>query len=536
MKQKYGIPLILAGTIVLQCLVLLFFGNIKEGLFVDEIYSYALANSFDADKICNATELWNNWIDKADYNELISVQEGEEFAYATVYQNNASDCHPPLYYWILHTISSFFPNVFSKWFGIGLNMAFFVGAVLLLFHIGDELFHSKKMALALVWFYGFSSMAVNTTVYIRMYMMLTFFAVWFLLLQLRMWREGVTKKRLIGLFFCVFLGVFTHYYFAIMAFWGMLFWLCRCIKKKEYRTGLFSGGAALAAILLLFVTYPFVFSHVLGSETNNVGNEIVNNFFNVSLWFDMTKLMLGVIFSSLGAYPVLIVLILVGFLIWLLVYCKKPKIHPSDSPKELKWMLVWNGAVLICTFLSITFIGGQYVYMRYFLFLMPQLFLILIMMLKLIFESLKLNDTKLLVFLCLLSLWNGYFLCSNQDCVYLYNERAEIADFIEENASHCYGIMVVRDHESNPVAESFQVLLSLKGVYMGTSEEITENKVMNEIFETERSCVVMINTDVNWSNGYDANEVLEELFQTSPYTTCFYIDEVGDVEIYYVIK
>ena len=48
-KEKNNVSkivwVILTVSIILQCLVLVYWGNIKEGFHIDEIYSYELANN-----------------------------------------------------------------------------------------------------------------------------------------------------------------------------------------------------------------------------------------------------------------------------------------------------------------------------------------------------------------------------------------------------------------------------------------------------------------------------------------------------------
>ena len=60
------------------------------------------------------------------FMDYFTVQRGHEFDYATVWKNQSEDVHPPLYYVFVHTISSFFPGSFSKWFGLAVNILFYI--------------------------------------------------------------------------------------------------------------------------------------------------------------------------------------------------------------------------------------------------------------------------------------------------------------------------------------------------------------------------------------------------------------------------
>ena len=56
------------------------------------------------------------------YDDYMKVQNGQRFDYVNVWRNQTNDVHPPLYYALIHTICSVFPNKFSKWFAAGINV------------------------------------------------------------------------------------------------------------------------------------------------------------------------------------------------------------------------------------------------------------------------------------------------------------------------------------------------------------------------------------------------------------------------------
>ena len=64
------------------------------------------------------------WMTHDDYYDEFIVMPGEGFRYGLVKQIQSWDVHPPVYYWVLHTVSSLFQGTFSKWTGLGINLAF----------------------------------------------------------------------------------------------------------------------------------------------------------------------------------------------------------------------------------------------------------------------------------------------------------------------------------------------------------------------------------------------------------------------------
>ncbi|NLM16869.1 MAG: hypothetical protein GX221_04060 [Candidatus Riflebacteria bacterium] len=127
----------------LQLALLLFYMYNKASYTPDEILSYGLSNSTKSLflyphpwKRNQKSTNFNDWIPGRTIEEYVTVQENERFSYKNTWQNQEQDTHPPLYYLILHTICSFFPETFSKWQGFSINILCFVLTQILLFTIG----------------------------------------------------------------------------------------------------------------------------------------------------------------------------------------------------------------------------------------------------------------------------------------------------------------------------------------------------------------------------------------------------------------
>lgn len=95
----------------------------KENYHVDEIYSYGLANNTTGDQITfeDGIKYGRKELSHIDY---MSVSESERFNYANVWENQANDVHPPLYYALLHTLCSIFPGSIRIWYAGTINIVF----------------------------------------------------------------------------------------------------------------------------------------------------------------------------------------------------------------------------------------------------------------------------------------------------------------------------------------------------------------------------------------------------------------------------
>lgn len=125
----------------------------KEGFFADELYSYGLSNSdyapflswyYNGERAYSGTSAEHIY-SREDFMSYVAVQEGQRFDYASVYYNQTQDVHPPVFYFLLHTVCSLFPGSFTKWTGLGLNFALFGGTIAALYALGMEILKGRTV-------------------------------------------------------------------------------------------------------------------------------------------------------------------------------------------------------------------------------------------------------------------------------------------------------------------------------------------------------------------------------------------------------
>lgn len=279
-KTKSKIPyLFLFLMIVFQ---LLWTGYIfverKDGCHSDEIWSYGLANSYyqpfvyqrpgvhiddiTPEVVINA----DTWITGETFRNYITVQEGQRFAYGSVYSNQTLDHHPPLFYMLLHTVCSFFPNQFSFWFGFSLNCVFLILTSIFLFGIGRELTHSDWAALLIPLFYGGTVGASDTFIFVRQYSLLTALCVMFAYFNVKLLSDFNLKKRLVPVLLAAMGAFLTHYYGIV--FVGT-FTACMCIYmliKGKIKKMFAYGFSMLGTLGLYFAVYPASLKQMLGRD------------------------------------------------------------------------------------------------------------------------------------------------------------------------------------------------------------------------------------------------------------------------------
>ena len=208
--------IIVCLIILLVAIITVSFGNRKVDYYIDELWTYGLANNIDSTQ--PNIEFGREYSGMGPYETFMEVQSGEGFNYVNVWKNQANDVHPPLYYVFIHTICSIFSNSFSKWYGIALNLFWMIGISILLYMLSKEITGSVQASAGIVLAYETSVIFMNTLLFIRMYAQVTFFVIAFACLFKKYWNKTLDKKFFGWFAAIVVLGMMTHYYFLIIAF------------------------------------------------------------------------------------------------------------------------------------------------------------------------------------------------------------------------------------------------------------------------------------------------------------------------------
>nr|WP_316618626.1 glycosyltransferase family 39 protein [uncultured Ruminococcus sp.] len=251
----------LAAIIVVSLCISAFYLNTKQGYHEDELLTYNLANSSKQLNI-------GGWNTPEDMNEYLAVYPEHRFDYAQVVQNQIIDAsHPPFYYALVHTVCSFFPEVFSKWLAFVINLAMMAGALIMLFKIGKRVTDNNLYALIAVGGYALSIACITTTIYLRMYASLTFFVLTFI--NLTIWfyeQEKVKLWQCAVLLPVVTLGILTQYYFILCAGLAGLVYMIFSIKEKKIRNFLLYAATAVVGAGIAMAIYPHIIQNVLGGN------------------------------------------------------------------------------------------------------------------------------------------------------------------------------------------------------------------------------------------------------------------------------
>lgn len=274
--------IVLAVILLVQAGMMAYFGQQKTGYHEDEMATYELSN-LPGGFLYKTEDFLENW-HPGDFFQYPLTSDGERvFDYSIPYHNQEGDVHPPLYYYVIHTVSSLFPGTFSKWIGLVPNFLLCMTAAVLLYLTALRVAGSRPLALLICAVWALGPGAMTTAVFIRMYALLTVWCLALVLAHLRAYREAEETGRLKWstlalLLACTAAGILTQYFFLIFCFF-----LCGCFflylaLRRRWGTLVRYTAAEFAAIGLSAAYFPRMFYHIFGGYR---GKQAIENAFTL---------------------------------------------------------------------------------------------------------------------------------------------------------------------------------------------------------------------------------------------------------------
>ena len=326
-KNKKIITFVLIAILLIQVIALFsVFTFLKQGHHSDEVWNYAFANSYESGTLevdKNGYTTFNQWHSAEVFKEYITVDKEHRFAYSANIRNAANDLNPPFQYMVLHTISSFFPGVFSWYFCFAINIFAFVVSQIYIFKLTSKITGSDLAGIAAIVLYGFGVGAMDVTIFMRIYALAVMFVAIFAYYSHQMSETGKEKiqiKYLIPLFISCFLGAYTLHVFLMVAFIITLCYEVYYLLTKKIKLFFIQGLTCLFAALLTLVLVPNTFKHVGGINETHSFSEVSYPFlYDLRLYFySLTKDLFGIhVISYPNVYLVSILVILLFICIML---------------------------------------------------------------------------------------------------------------------------------------------------------------------------------------------------------------------------
>ena len=273
-KHKYIIVIFL-----LSSFFFILAGYNKNIFHVDESLSYSLAN-YDMG--------WMNYPFNGTCTRYVMDgyrAQNTAFRYDMVWHWQALDEHPPLYYALLHTVSSFFPHSLSKWFGFSINYVSFILIQLFIYKLLLKLTNdNEKVSAFAVALYALNPTVISYALLIRMYMMLGVTYVMFVYFAY-MYIKSFKSNYLVGLFTVTVVGGLSNYfYYVFLVIVCSLILIYFLLKKLPWQKLLMAIGSIVAAVISNLLIFPYTLE-LFFQENNSAiiaGNNFKNNIINLA--------------------------------------------------------------------------------------------------------------------------------------------------------------------------------------------------------------------------------------------------------------
>jgi len=501
---------------------MLYWGTQKMGLNGDESITFMQIKADGHSRITRQYEFYNVWHTAADLESFITINREDAFTYKRVAANGA---HPPLYFYLMHTIYSFFPGVFTFWPGIILNLIFYIGALIVIYLLSRLFIKDRYLALlpSLIW--GVSSTAIEMVVLLRMYMMLSFFCLLFTYIAyLTVTKEQNKIKYLIALAAAAFLGIMTHYYFLIFAFFISALICIYVLTKKKFL--LLTGY--VAAMISSFILFEiFGNRSITRLFSSNRGSESVDNLFSDTI--DTTSRMEGYfdfmsskLFGGISLWIILIIVFVLFVTVFIISKRKDTKIIPLlKNNKVVLWVISATACLFYILVIARTAPYGAF---RYIVHLTPIIMLLFITLLIYTVRTVGIN--RIIAFSSIAIVFVSILVVNTK-----IDNLSSIAAQRHEDLSPYYNLPVISISDSGWHQDSsFQYLMRFENklIFSLNEEWLTLNMEVVREMNFNEGLIVWI------PRGSDIIPIYENLKESININNSQWVTDTGRHSIYYL--
>lgn len=488
LEKRKNIVITLVLICIVQLAVSILVAGQKNYLFMDELFSYASANRIGG----AAIELpANEWLNEQWYLDYVSVQNEDRFDFSIPYGNQKSDVHPPLFYIFLHAACSFFPGEFSVGAGVGINIIFSLCCTVVLFLLTKEVFSSKECGLIVASLYALSFGAMNSVVFVRMYMLLILFAILYVYIHVSFFRKQNTSLlAYIAAAIVLIMGVLTQYYFIFFAFLVAVWYVCYFFKERNYQVLIRYIGTMLLSAISSIIIFPAMLDHLFRSGR---GVEAQGNLFEFDGYLDNLVVFCKIIDNQLFTGTFVLILLATAA-VSVLIYFLKKRIDLSFWKKTCFILFVCVGYVLIVAKLA------PYQVDRYVMPIYPLVYMLTVGIVYCLMKSLFF--AKVALSLCLIG-FGGLSMIHTvvSGIPYTYTGNSFVQERIvtaQNNKDSCALYIDEVDNDSSRYYDVLQVLKEYKSFYF--VDDLNQSSVFKRDMEhllLEDQVVIYVNKSEN---------------------------------------
>lgn len=502
---------------VVFLILLIFVGSKKEGFFVDEYFSFLLANTSELE--LDAMQGTNTYTGQELLDVFYVQGEADQFDFRTVWENQINDNHPPLFYSIVHIICSLTMQRYDMiTVGLAINIVIAMLAFVVIMKLA-ELFIENKMVATVYAFISCSTCYfVNSVIFVRMYMLLMFFTMLLVYVLCRQIGKDTYKLSFfVQLYLITFLGVFTQYFFLIMLVFCCFVMMIYLIFKKKWKELVGGIVSVIAALGTVYLCFPAVISHLFASQRGTQAFSNAGDSDFVKRLFQMYSIIDIEIF---GKISILVLVILVLVFIFYGYRMKTGMVQTSNL--DYKYVMLLLPAIMsFCVIAKIAPGSTDRYIMETMPFISLGIFLILRELLRGVTKS-RLADSIVLIVMILCAI------LSYQDSAlnYLYEHTDEYKARIEQYGTDTKVIYLYAEDDLYRAQSNLYELRDMTDI---TFYWHTDFLLYTTDFSLYDQLLVFSDMDMT---GEELNEIMKVVTEKGQYVSCEEIEVTGYATAY----
>lgn len=240
-----------------------------DKFLIDDMLSFSLSNT------PGGWVSYENfgWISNREFYRFAVLNN--PFDFKNVWLNQALDCHPPLFYLIIHIVSSIFSPNLTPWHGQIPNIIYYLLTSIMIYKLTNKLTKNYLISFVVMFIYIVNPVVLSYVAFIRMYPLVNLFAITFAYIAVDFFEiEKVTNKTYILLSLVTTLGCLTHYYSYVIYFFICLIIGFFLLFKKKYKELIYFCISVLLGIIIALAIFPSALTHWF---TNQHSVTAINN-------------------------------------------------------------------------------------------------------------------------------------------------------------------------------------------------------------------------------------------------------------------
>lgn len=499
--------------VTLICIIMFSFISQKEGFHEDEMFSYGSSNyrydnlfqAYGDKDYINVTienEILNTktpiknimyyifnsqefiekinetqskekpiWKTKEDALKYTTIQKDDILNLFSVYYNQSRDAHPPLFYYLVHIVSSIFTGIFSKYIIFIINLILFMLCSFIIKKI-FVLIDKRRLAIPTLILYGLSIGGISTVMFQRMYMLLTFFILYYTYINIYIIKQNfiIEKDIKLKLGIITILGFLTQYYFCIYALF--MFGIIEILIYKK------SGKELCLKMLKYYIKLSFIGIIIFPASIYHIffsyrGVSAISNNFGIVEFFKL----INTAYSSnfLFIFIIEVIFVIISFII-----VRKSK----DSIINILLFTI-IGYILIVSKIS------PYLELRYIMGILP----IIAIVFWLMFDYISKQSNILLILSTLIVLICSVNILITKKPLYLYSGYTNNIKIAEAN--HNLKFIYISDNGFNHIQSMPEFIIYEESLILNTSKEELKYLAEDEKLKNETEFIVSIKEYMN---------------------------------------